>query len=49
MERVGRLEGTVSAMEGELAVIRNVNTLLLRQLDKADSYSQISCMIVTGL
>ena len=24
MERVGRLEGTVSAMEGELAVIRNV-------------------------
>ena len=49
MERVGRLEGTVSAMEGELAVIRNVNTLLLRQLDKADSYSQRSCMIVTGL
>ena len=49
MERVGCLEGTVSAMEGELAVIRNVNTLLLRQLDEADSYSQRSCMIVTGL
>ena len=49
MERVGRLEGTVSAMEGELAVIRNVNTLLSRQLDEVDSYSQRSCMIVTGL
>ena len=49
MERVGHLEGTVSAMEGELAVIRNVNTLLSRQLDEADSYSRRSCMIVTGL
>ena len=49
MERVGRVEGTVSAMEGELAVIRNVNTLLSCQLDEADSYSRRSCMIVTGL
>ena len=49
MERVGRLEGTVSAMEGELAVIRNVNTLLSRQLDEADSYSRRSCMRVTGV
>ena len=49
MERVGRLEGTVSAMEGELAVIRNVNTLLSRQLDEADLYSRRSCVIVTGL
>ena len=49
MERVGCLEGTVSAMEGELAVIRNVNTLLLRQLDEADSYSRRSGMIVMGL
>ena len=50
MERVGEglLEGTVSALEGELAVVRNVNTLLLRQLDEADSYSRRSCMIVTG-
>ena len=49
MERVGRVEGTVSAMEGELAVIRNVNTLLSCQLDEADSYSRRSCMIVAGL
>ena len=49
MERVGRLEGTVSAMEGELAVIQNVTTLPWRQLDEADSYSRRSCMIVTGL
>ena len=49
MERVDRLEGTVSAMEGELAVVRNVNTLLSRQLDEADSYSRRGCMIVTGL
>ena len=51
MERVGEglLEGTVSALEGELAVVRNVNTLLLRQLDEADSYSRRSCIIVTGL
>ena len=50
MERVGEglLEGTVSALEGELAVVRNVNTLLLRQVDEADSYSRRSCMIVTG-
>ena len=40
MERVDRLEGTVSAMEGELAVIRNMNTLLSRQLDEADSCSR---------
>ena len=49
MERVGCLEGTVSAMKGELAAVRNVNTLLSRQLDEADSYSRRSCMIVTGL
>ena len=49
MERVRRSEGTVSAMKGELAVVRNVNTLLSRQLDETDSYSQRSCMIVTGL
>ena len=49
MERVRRLEGTVSAMEGELAVVRNVNTLISLQLDETDSYSQRSCMIATGL
>ena len=49
MERVGCLEGTVSAMKGELAAVRNVNTLLSRQLDEADSYSRRSCMIVTDL
>ena len=49
MERVGRLEGTVSAMEGELVVVRNVNTLFSRQLDEADSYSRRLCIIVTGL
>ena len=48
-ERADCLEGTVSAMEGELAVIRNINTLLLCQLDEADSYSRGSCMIVMGL
>ena len=36
-------------MEGELAVLRNVNTLLSRQLDETDSYSRRSCIIVTGL
>ena len=49
IERVSRLEGTVSVMEGELAVVRNlqnVNALLLCQLDDADSYSRRSCMIV---
>ena len=40
---------TVSTMEGGLAVVRNVNTLFLRQLDEADSYSRRSYMIVTGL
>ena len=49
MERVDHLEGNVSTMKGELAVIQNVNTLLSRQLDEADSYSRRSCMIVTGL
>ena len=49
MERVGRLEGTVCPMEGKFAVIRNINTFLLHQLDEADSYSRRSCMIVTGL
>ena len=47
MEKVCRLEETV--LEGELAVVRNVNTLLSRQLDETDSYSLRSCMIVTGL
>ena len=49
MERLGRLEGNVSAMKGELTVVRNVNTLLSRQPDEVDSYSRRSCMIVTGL
>ena len=49
MERVGRLEGSVSVMEGELAVVRNVNILLSRHLDEADSYSRRSCTIVTSL
>ena len=49
MERVGRLEGTVCTMEGELAVVRNINNLHSRQLDEADLYSRRSCMIVTGL
>ena len=49
MERVDHLEGNVSTMKGELAVIQNVNTLLSRQLDEAGSYSRRSCMIVTGL
>ena len=49
MERVDHLEGNVSTMKGELAVIQNVHTLLSRQLDEADSYSRRSCMIVTGL
>ena len=49
MERVGHLEGTVSVMEGELAVILNVNTLHSCQLDDVDSYSRKSWMIVTDL
>ena len=49
MERVSCLEGTVSAMEGELAVVQNLNTLLSCQLDDADSYSRRLCMIVMGL
>ena len=28
LDRLGSLEATVSAMEGELAVVRNVNTIL---------------------
>ena len=36
-------------MEGELAVVRNINTVLSQQLDEADQYSQRSCTIVTGL
>ena len=36
-------------MEGELAVARNVNTILSQQLDEADQYSRRSCMIVMGL
>ena len=49
MERVRRLEGNVSAMKGELAVVQNINTLLSRQPDEADSYSRGLCMIVRGL
>ena len=40
LDRLERLEGTVSAMEGELAVVRNVNTILSQQLDEADQYSR---------
>ena len=46
MDRVGRLEGTASAMQGELPVIRIVNTLLSPQLDETHSCSRRSCMIV---
>ena len=49
MERVDHLEGTASAMEGELTIVRDVNTLFSRQLEEADSYPRRSCMIVTGL
>ena len=49
MKRVGRLEGAISVIEGELAVVQNVNTLLSHQLDEADSHSWKSCMIVKGL
>ena len=49
MDRLGTLKGTVSAMEGELAVVINMNALLSQQLDEADQYSQRSCMIVMGL
>ena len=49
LDRPGRLEATVSAMEGELAAVRTVNTILSQQLDEANQYSQRSCMIVTGL
>ena len=48
LDRLGRVEATVSAMEGELAVVRNVNTILSQQLDEADQYSRRSCMIVTA-
>ena len=49
MERVDHLEGTVSAMERELTIVRDVNTLFSGQLEEADSYPRRSCMIVTGL
>ena len=49
LDRLGRLEATVSAMEGELAVVRNVNTILSQQLDEVDPYSRRLCMIVTDL
>ena len=49
LERVGRLEGTVSAMEGKLAVVRNVNMTLSRKMDEADQYHWRLCMIVMGL
>ena len=32
------LEGTASAMEGKLAVVRNVNMILSRKMDEADQY-----------
>ena len=38
LDRLERLEGTVSAIGGELAVARNINTILSQQLDKADQY-----------
>ena len=34
LDRLGRLEETVSAMEGELAVVRNVNTILFNNWTK---------------
>ena len=40
LDRLRRLEGIVSAMEGELAVVRNDNTILSEQLDEADQYSR---------
>ena len=49
MNTVDHLERTTSAMEGELAVERNVNTLLSHQLNVADSYYQRSSMIIKGL
>ena len=49
LDRLGRLKGTVAAMEGELAVVRNANTILSQQLDEADQYSRRSCMVVMGL
>ena len=45
LDRLGRLEATVSAMEGELAAVRTVNTILSQQLDEANQYSQRSCMM----
>ena len=36
-------------MEGELAVIRNVNSVLSQQLDETDQYYRRLCMIVMGL
>ena len=49
LDRLGRLEATLSAMEGELAVVRNANTILSQQLDEDDQYSRRLCMTVTGL
>ena len=40
LDGLGRLKATVSAMERELAIVRNVNTILSQQLDKADQCSQ---------
>ena len=37
------------AMERELAVVRNVNTILSQQLVEADQYFRRLRMIVTGL
>ena len=49
LDRLERLEGTVSAMEVELAAARNVKTILSQQLDEADQYCRRSRMIVTSL
>ena len=36
-------------MEGELSVLRNVNTILPQQCDDGDAYSRGSCMTVMCL
>ena len=46
MQRLDRLERTVSAMESGPAIVL---TLLSPQLDEADPYSRRSCMKITGL
>ena len=49
LDIMGRFKGTISAMEGELAVARNVKIILSQQLDVADQYSWRLYMIVMGL